>query len=82
MSDLRFVRPRVFADGVVAVVRHPKTNAQLPAEGVAVDFDDIDARIFFMRREGEGDVSITPIAQPAAPESTSKRASAKGSDAT
>ena len=64
MSNVKFVRPRVFADGTVATIRHPKTMAKLPAEGVAVDFSNIDVRVFFMRREQEGDVSITDANAP------------------
>lgn len=82
MSSMKFVRPSVGADGAVLVVRHPKTKVALPADGVAVDFADIDVRTFFTRREREGDVSFTDAKPaPAANETNTKRASAKGGDA-
>jgi len=71
MSNEKFVRPRVFADGAVAVVRHPKTMAKLPAEGALVDFSSIDVRVFFMRRELEGDVAIFASAEAASANETS-----------
>lgn len=58
MSSSKFVRPRALADGVIAKLRHPKTNVPLAPEGEVVDFSNIDARIFWMRRENEGDVEI------------------------
>lgn len=84
MSNTKFVRPRALADGVVAKLRHPKTNVPLAEQGEDVDFSDINARVFWMRRETERDVDIFDNAEAAkaADQAANKKTkSEKGGDA-